>query len=97
MQTTVNASNKISTTDLDVIKANLTEYFANLGKGYFAEFRFGVKFCSDKLSMYKELLMYQWVLTYWNQYEDGTPIENNNVITLEEFNVIVERIKFLIT
>ena len=91
-----NVNNKISTVELDKIKNDLTVYFANLGKEYFYQFRYGKQFCLDKMQMYKELLMYQWVLTYWYQYEDGTPVPDVNKISLSDFNIMVARIKFLI-
>jgi hypothetical protein len=93
----VNVNNKISTKDLDIIKSNLTVYFSKLGKEYFNEFRYKVKLCPDKAKIYKELVMYQWVLTHWKQHSDGTPIENKNKISLADFNIMIERIKFLIT
>lgn len=92
----VNVNNKTSDVELAVIQSNLSSYFALLGKKYFNEFRFGVLMCEDNLRVYKELLMYQWVLTYWRQYEDGTPKITENNISLEDFNVMIERIKFLI-
>lgn len=92
----VNVNNKTSDLELEEIKSKLTLYFAGLGQKYFNEFRFGVKMCEDNLRVYKELVMYQWVLTYWKQYSDGTPKEELNNISLSEFNVMLERIKFLI-
>ncbi len=92
----VNVNNKVSNVELEAIKNNLTYYFANLGKKYFNEFRFGVPMCEDSLRIYKELVMYQWVLTDWKQYENGNPKVEENNISLEDFNVMIERIKFLI-
>lgn len=92
----VNVNNKTSDLELEEIKNKLTLYFAVLGKKYFNEFRFGIVMCEDSLRVYKELVMYQWVLTYWKQYSDGTPKETENNISLADFNVMIERVKFLI-
>jgi len=93
----VNVNNKISTTELLDIEYRLTKYFADFNKGFFNEFRYGVKFCKEKALIQQELLMYQWVLTYWKQYENGNPKIEENKISLSDFNMMIERIKFLIT
>jgi hypothetical protein len=83
------------TSELTTLQTNLTVVFARLGNIRLYEQRFGVVNCDNKDEMYKELLMYQWILSTWGQYEDGTPWDDN-FISLTDFNVMIDRIKLLI-
>lgn len=85
----------ITANELIQIQSDLVYYFANLGQEKFNNLRFNVEFCLEKQSILKELTLYQWVLNYWEQYFDGTP-KDNNYITLEEFNIMINRIKYII-
>jgi hypothetical protein len=83
------------TSELTTLTTNLTVIFARLGNTRLYTERFGTELCFDKDQIYKELLLYSWILSTWNQYEDGKP-KNNNYISLEDFNIMTTRIKLLI-
>jgi hypothetical protein len=85
----------VTVDELIQINSDLVYYYANIGEHKFNNLRFATEFCLDKQSVLKELTLYQWVLNYWEQYFDGTPKENN-YITQEEFNIMINRIKFII-
>lgn len=84
------------TTELNTLKTNLAVFYARLSNENTRFHSYGIEKCPDKEQMSKELLLYQFNLTYWQQYQDGTPVPNVNYITLEEFNIMVDRIKLLI-
>ena len=84
------------TSELNTLKTNLAVFYARLSNELIRFHSYGVEKCSDKVSIQKELLLYQFNLTYWQQYQDGTPVPDVNYITLEEFNIMVNRIKLLI-
>ena len=85
------------TSELNIIRTNLAVYFARLSNkviGY--PIRFGTEVCCKEKEMFLELLMYQWVLSTWQQYEDGTLVPDSNYITADEFNIMINRTKLLI-
>jgi len=86
----------ITTEELNTLKSRTTEYFAQLGKNNFNNLRFGTELCTTKFTILKEVLMYQWVLSTWQQYLDGTPIPNVNYITQSDFDIIVIRLNYII-
>ena len=88
--------NIMLTRDLDIIKTNLTVYFARLSNKILLTSRFGTDKCLTDLEMAQELLLYQWLLFYWSQYEDGTPVTDNNYITQQDFDIMINRVQFLI-
>jgi hypothetical protein len=83
------------TEELLTIQSNTTYSFADLANSFMYKFRFGNKECFNKTSLLKEELLYQWVLSIWKQYSDGTPVPNVNHISQSEFNTIVNRLKEL--
>jgi hypothetical protein len=84
------------TTELTTIKTNLAVVLARLQRDVTNYHRFGLPECPCDITMYKELMLYAWTLSFWQQYSDGTPVPNVNYITLEEFNIMINRVKFLI-
>jgi hypothetical protein len=83
------------TSELTTLQTNLSVVFARLGNIRLYRERFGIIICDDKDVIYKELLVYQWILSMWQQYEDGTPY-TDNFISKEDFDIMTNRIKLLI-
>jgi hypothetical protein len=83
------------TSDLTTLQTNLAVVFARLGNTRLYQERFGIITCDNKDVMFKELLMYQWILSTWNQFEDGTAY-TDNYISQADFNIMTDRIKLLI-
>jgi len=83
------------TSELNIIKTNLTVYCARLGdKTIGNSIRFAIDLCSEQYNILLELILYQYVLSTWQQYEDGTAIPYVNYITQEDFNTIqIQNIK----
>jgi hypothetical protein len=86
----------ITTEELNILKSRTTEYFAQLGKNNFNNLRFGTELCTEKFTILKEVLMYQWVLSTWQQYLDGTIKPDVNYISQSDFDLIVTRLNFII-
>lgn len=85
----------VTASELQQIESDIVYYYAALGQEKFNALQYGVCFSLEKQLILQELLMYQWVLTYWEQYFDGTP-KDGNYITIEEFDIMINRIKFII-
>lgn len=78
------------TSELDNYVAKMTDRLVNYYKYALAE-------CSSvNKQLLKEAVLYKHNLKYWNQYLNGTPVEGNNFITIEEFTIMVNRIKFIV-
>lgn len=86
----------MTTQELNTLKQRIISSYATLGDKVLIEERFGIKVSKDFKEFFKELTLYQYVLNYWQQYADGTPVSNVNYITKEEFNNIINRIIFII-
>lgn len=87
----------MTTEDLDTLKGDILKAYATIGAKMLNHHLYGVEPNCNYVQWLKELTLYQWVLNYWQQYKDGTPVPNVNYITQEEFDNIVSRVKFIIS
>lgn len=81
--------------ELIKVQSSLTRTYAEFSNKFMFKFRFATPECLSGESVLKELLLYSFVLSTWQQTEDGTPIDNVNHINLEQFNFMINRIKEL--
>lgn len=86
----------MTTIDFNILKSKILDSYATLGNKMLLSERFGIEDNKSFIEYLKELTLYQWILNYWQQYEDGTPVSDVNYITQEEFNNIINRIIFII-
>lgn len=84
-------------TELEELKTELDNYLAsNIGYRLIQKHKYALANCFVDKTKLKELYLYRYVLNYWQQYGEGTPIPDVNFITQEEFNNIANRTKLLI-
>ena len=73
----------------------LTVSVATQGNSFMKTFRYGFEKNYNQIQQYKELILYSFVLDGWKQYNTGQPLENNH-ITKDDFDIMVNRIKQLV-
>ena len=83
------------TEDLNIVKSNSTFVYADMVNSFMYKFRFGTEECFKKTSLLKEVVLYQWVLNTWQQYDNGEPVADVNHISTSDFNVMINRLKEL--
>lgn len=81
--------------ELIKVQSNLTRTYAEFANKFMFKFRFATPECLIGENILKELLLYSFVLSTWEQTEDGTPVEGVNHINIEQFNFMIKRIKEL--
>lgn len=83
--------------EFESLVLELDTYLANnVGYKRILFYKYGLTNCVDVRAKLKELLLYKHIFKYWKQYGDGTPVPDVNFITIEEFNQVANRTKFLI-
>lgn len=88
---TVIATSNISTTDLNSIKCQLEDCYA-CATYKVAKANLYALPCNDSC-IAKELFLYEYILSSWEQNTNGTTTGYFNYITLDQLTNIINRIK----